>query len=333
MELFETLKRLTMAWGPSGCEGEVSALIEELAAPYADEVRRDTLGNLIVHRKGPGAKLMLAAHMDSLGVVVTHIDEKGFARFSKVGGIELPAIYQTSVRFQNGVRGIIAVNEDKEGKELALNDLYLDIGAKSRAEAEKLILPGDMAVFGGEAYEAGGRIVAPYLDNRVGCLVLLMALEAVREPANDLYFVFTVQEEVGTRGARTAAYGVAPDWAAAVDVTGSDDVPEAVHGCSTVLGGGAAIKVMDHSVICHPEMVERLTRLAAEKRIPAQRDVLRCGGTDAGAIYGSRGGVITGGISIPCRYMHTTTEMVDRSDIQACAGLVTALAESELPKL
>ena len=175
-------------------------------------------------------------------------------------------------------------------------------------------------------------MISPYIDNRISCLVLLMAMEKLGKVENDLYFVFTSQEEVGLRGAKTAAWGIDPDYGIAVDVTPADDEPGSKHLVSSVFGGGAAVKVMDGSVICHPQVVERLMKLADEKGINAQRDVIRAGGTDAGAIHMTRSGVYTGGISIPCRYVHTPTEMVDKSDVKACADLVAAFAETKLEK-
>ena len=149
---------------------------------------------------------------------------------------------------------------------------------------------------------------------------------------NDLYFVFSVQEEVGIRGAKTAAWGVDPDYGIAVDVTPADDEPGSKHLVSSKLSGGAAVKVMDGSVICHPVVVEKLMKLAEEKGVKAQRDVIRAGGTDAGAIHLTQGGVYTGGISIPCRYVHSPMEMVDKNDVKACAELVAAFAEAKLEK-
>ena len=189
---------------------------------------------------------------------------------------------------------------------------------------------GDTAVYDTPAFRTGGRIFSPYLDDRIACVVLLMAMERLVKRENDLYFIFTVQEELGLRGARTAAYGVDPDYGIAVDVTDSDDIPEAPHDCSSVAGGGAAIKVMDGSVICHPAMVAKLEALAKAQHIPFQRDVLRFGGTDAGAIHQTRGGVCTGGISISTRYVHSPMEMADVGDVEACAALVAAYAQSKL---
>jgi endoglucanase len=330
MDILKLLQTLNACHGPSGDEGGVAETIAALAAPHAHEHWVDPMGNLIVHRRGQGAKVLFAAHMDSIGMIVTHIEEEGFLRFGKVGGLDLTALLYTPVRFANGARGLIAADQDADKKKLGVEDLFIDIGAKSRQETEGLVHIGDTAVFDAPTFAAGERIVSPYLDNRISCAVLLEALERLEDSPNDLYFVFTAQEEVGTRGAKTAAYAVDPDYAVAVDVTLSDDVPGAKHSGSSVQGRGAAVKVMDSSVICHPKMVEQLTALAREQDIPFQSDVIRSGGTDAGPIHVSRAGVYTGGISIPCRYIHTPTEMVERTDVEACVRLVTAFAQTKL---
>lgn len=332
MEIFDTLKALSAAHGVSGDEGEICALIRSLAEPYADDITVDAMGNLLVHKAGPGPKLMFAAHMDSIGIVATHIDEKGFVRFGKVGGVEPCGIAQANLRFRSGRMGVVSVKEPQADKAFKLDDLYLDLGAKDKAEAETWVCPGDTAAFTGAVYQNGDCIVAPYLDNRAGCLVLLLALEQLKNAVNDITFAFTVQEEVGLRGAKTAAFAVEPDYAVVVDTTDPCDVPDSLMSGNTVLGGGAAVKVMDSSVICTPKMVEHLMNLAKEKGITAQKDILKSGGTDAGPMHSTRTGAVTGGISIPVRYLHTPTEMANINDIKACARLVLALAESELPK-
>lgn len=333
MDIIKTLNSLNACHGPSGDESEIAAAIGRLAAPYADKCKTDTLGNLIVRRKGKGPKLMFSAHMDSIGFIVTHIDEKGFLRFGKLGGLHAPDLLATPIRFKNGVRGMVVLDGKVEAKNMKLDDLYLDIGAKDRLEAEAMVHVGDTAVYDTPTFRSGDRLLSPYLDNRICCAVLLMALEKLERSDNDLYFVFSVQEELGLRGARTAAYGIAPDYGVAVDVTCPDDELGADHSGSTVLGGGAAIKVMDNSVICHPQMVERLGALAKEQGILSQLDVIRSGGTDAGAIHQTRSGVLTGGISVPCRYTHMPMEMVDLRDVEACAELVAAIAASKLPEV
>lgn len=332
MDMMNTLVDLVSAFGPSGAEKGVATNIEKIAAQYCDEVTRDVLGNLICHKKGSGPKVMFSAHMDSIGLVATHIDEKGFIHVGAIGGVSPQKALYTPVRFQNGTCGLVGASAGSDIGKLKISDLFIDIGASGREDAERLVRVGDIAVYGTRTVDAGGRMISPYMDNRISCLVLLMAMEKLGKVENDLYFVFTSQEEVGLRGAKTAAWGIDPDYGIAVDVTPADDEPGSKHLVSSVFGGGAAVKVMDGSVICHPQVVERLMKLADEKGINAQRDVIRAGGTDAGAIHMTRSGVYTGGISIPCRYVHTPTEMVDKSDVKACADLVAAFAETKLEK-
>lgn len=332
MNLMNVLTRLVSAFGPSGAEKEISQVIEELARPYVDEISRDTLGSLICRRKGNGPKVMFSAHMDSIGLVATHIDEKGFVHVGALGGVGAQAVLYTPVRFQNGTRGLICRDNRAELDKLKVTDLRVDIGAAGGEAAKKLVQVGDPAVYDASTYLAGDRVVSPYLDDRIACLVLLMAMEQLEETDNDLYFVFSVQEEVGTRGAKTAAWAIDPDYGIAVDVTGVDDEPGSRHTASALCGKGAAVKVMDRSLISSPALVEQLMALAAEKGIPAQRDVLQLGGTDAGPMQATRGGVTAGGISIPCRYIHTPTEMADLDDVRACADLVRAFAGSKLKK-
>lgn len=330
MELFELLKDLAGAFGPSGCEKGVRELIAELVAPYADEVTVDVMGNLIVHKKGPGKKLLFAAHMDSIGIIVTHIEQEGFVRFGNLGGLSLRNLVGQSFVFENGVRGVIALSADKAGeKDVSLSDLYLDIGAKDREEAMTMVKLGDAAVYDAPTYLQGGKIYSKYIDNRSGCAVLIAALAQIKNPQNDLYFVFTAQEEVGIRGAKTSAYGIDPDVGIAVDITGSDDVPGATHTCSSVLGKGPGVKVMDSVVICQPQVVKWMNDVAQTAGIAVQQDIMRGGGTDAGAIITTRGGVYAGGICIPCRYGHAPVAVCDLGDLEACVRLTAALAESE----
>lgn len=330
MDIVKTLADLTSAFGPSGCEQEISQVIEGLAKPYVDEISRDVMGNLICHKKGSGPRVMLSAHMDSLGLVATHIDEKGFVHVGAVGGVHPVEVLYTPVRFQNGVRGLVCAPEDADMSKLKVTDLLIDLGAADREEAEKQVQVGDVAVYDTVTQAAGGRAFSPYMDDRIGCLVLLMAMEQLGETDNDLYFVFSSQEEVGCRGAKTAAWAIDPDYGIAVDVCGTDDKPGSKHAVSALCGKGAAVNVMDHSVICHPEVVKKLVSLAEEKGIPVQKSVSRRGGTDAGPIHQTRAGVYTGGISIPCRYVHTPTELVDLGDVKACADLAAAFAMSKL---
>lgn len=332
MELIKLLEILNDAHGPSGDEGNIRDLIENLARPYADEITVDAMGNLIVHKIGSGPKVMFAAHMDSVGFIVTHIEKEGFLRVGRLGGVSTQEVSYTPIRFQNGVRGVFVPEEKTDFGKLKLDKCYLDIGARSEDEAKTMIRVGDTAVYDAPVRRMGSRITSPYLDNRVSCTILLKVLEELEVPANDTYFVFTAQEEVGVRGAKTAAWALAPDYGVAVDVTDVDDTPGSEKSGTAQLGKGAAIKLMDSSVICHPAMVIKLEELALAQSIPAQRDILRAGGTDAGAIQPTRLGVVTGGVSIPCRYIHTPVEMVDLEDVRACIRLVTALTQTVLEK-
>lgn len=329
MELTEILCMLDSAHGPSGDEGDIRAVIHQLASPWADEITADVMGNLVARKKGSGPKVMFAAHMDSIGFIVTHIEKEGFLRVGKLGGISPKDVLNTPVRFKNGVRGVLVAEEKAEDK-LKLEDCYLDIGARDEEQARSLVQVGDTAVYDTAVTEVNGRVISPYLDDRIACAILLKAMEQVGPCENDLYFVFTVQEEVGTRGAKTAAWSVDPDYGIAVDVTDVDDTPGSGKYGTCKLGRGAAVKVMDSSVICQPEVVKALEQCAQDKGIAVQRDIIRAGGTDAGPIHVTRTGVRTGGISIPCRYIHTPTEMADLADVQSCVDLTVAFAQAKL---
>lgn len=330
MDTFELLKRLNAAHGPSGDEGEVRQVIAALAKPFADEMTTDTMGNLIVRKRGEGPKLMFSAHMDSIGFIVTHITKEGYLRCGRLGGVSPKETAYTPVRFKNGVRGVFAKEEKAEFDKLKLDECFIDIGARDEDEARKLVQIGDTAVYDSPVFCNNGKVVSPYLDNRISCVILLRALEQVKVCANDCAFVFSVQEEVGLRGAKTASYSIDPDYGVAVDVTDVDDVPGSQQYGTTQLGKGAAVKLMDSSVICHPELVETMEKVAKAGGITVQRDILRTGGTDAGAMAVNRCGVIAGGISIPCRYIHTPCEMAALSDVEACISLVAALAQTKL---
>ncbi|MEE0944516.1 MAG: M42 family metallopeptidase [Clostridia bacterium] len=317
------LEKLTQSFGPSGRESDITQVIYDAVNGLADEVYTDALGNLIAHKKGDGKKIMLAAHMDEIGVAVTFIDEKGFLRFSNIGGVYVKRLLNRRVRFQNGTIGVIDTEEDN--KELKMSKMYIDIGAESKEEAEKYVNVGDMAVFEGEYKETNSVVISKALDNRAGCYSLIKVLESVKSD-NDLYFCFTAQEEVGLRGARAAAFSVNPDYALAVDVTDTGDTPN----CSKMaveLGKGAAVKVMDRSIICNSEVRSTLIELAKKNKIPYQLEVMTDGGTDAGAIHTSRDGVKAGGVSIPTRYIHSPSEMINRKDLDASIQLIKGFCE------
>lgn len=333
MDLFHTLQTLNSAFGPSGDESGIASIICDLAKTIVDEITVDVMGNVICHKKGSGPRVMFAAHMDSLGFVVTHIEKEGFLRVASLGGINAKRVMYTPVRFKNGVKGLVSVDNGVATDKIGMDDLYLDIGAASREEAEKKISLGDIAVYDTPVNDVNGFFISPYLDNRISCAVQLLAMEKLGHSDNDLYFVFTTQEELGLRGAKTAAYAIDPDYGIVLDVTGSSDTPNVKHTDSSVQGKGASIKVMDHSVICHPEVVKQLEQLAKDNAIPYQKTIKRTGGTDAGAMQPTRAGVRVGGICVPCRYTHSPTECVRASDALACVDLVCAFAKARLEKV
>lgn len=327
------IQQLTEAFGPSGYETEVTALIKSMIENDVDEIQTDVLGNLIAVKKGTedGHKIMFAAHTDEIGIVVTHIDDKGFLRFASVGGVGVSTLVGNRVRFAGGTIG--AIHQEKgDWKELSLDKLYIDIGAESKEEATKQVRLGEFGIFHREFTDLGNRLIAKAMDDRIGCAILVEAIKQVKSPKNTLYFVFTTQEEVGLRGARVASYGIDPDLGIALDVTITGDTPEARR-MEVSLGNGAAIKVKDSSLIVHPKVKDLLVDLAEENKIPYQMEVLEFGGTDAGAIHLNKTGVPSGTISIPTRYVHSPSEMVDIRDVEACLKLVVALADRDLSSI
>lgn len=308
------LRKLISPVAVSGRESAVSEIIAELAAPFC-ELARDRMGNLVVHKPGYGRRVMVAAHMDSIGVMVTYIDDKGFARFASLGGMRLVPMIGQRVIFENGVVGVICAERGIEVKDLKPEHLYIDTAGQT-------VAVGDTAAYCGEPVFAGKKVISPYLDNRLGCAVALRALELLRDTENELFFVFTVQEEVGCRGARPAAFTIQPDLAFAVDICDVPDVPCKKKPNALTLEGGPVIKLMDANVIAHPEAVSVLEQAGEDLGIRTQRLVTDAGGTDAGAIIGSRGGVPTGSLAIPIRYTHCPNELGDLEVAENCARLL-----------
>ncbi|WP_125114652.1 M42 family metallopeptidase [Agathobaculum sp. Marseille-P7918] len=327
-KVFDLWNEVGGAFGPSGREDAVREAIAAIAGEYIDDVTTDALGNLICRKKGSGKKVLFAAHMDSIGVVATYIDEKGFIRFSQVGGLFKGDLINIMVRFANGTRGVISYEEKTPFKDLTLDNLFIDIGAKDRADAEQQVQVGDFAVFEAPRFEQNGVLCGPYLDNRIGCVTLLRAMEQIGETDNDLYFVFTAQEEVGLRGAGAAAFAVQPDVAIAVDVTDTGDLPERKTPMAVDMGKGPTVKVMDRSVICTPAVCAALEQAAADCGVATQREILQFGGTDTAALQKARAGVQAGAVSIPTRYIHSPSEMCAVSDVEDAAKMLARFAVS-----
>jgi len=324
------LTKLTEAYGPSGSEGPVRELIRKEVEPYVDEIRVDALGNLICLKKGTGGKkVLLDAHMDEIGLMVTHIDKDGFLRYGTIGGVNPFISLGQRVYFENGTFGVIGSERVDDPKDLKTEKLFVDIGAKNKEEASAKVKVGDSAAFFQPAVCLGSRFVAKALDDRAACAVLIETLKRVGETAHDIYAVFATQEEVGLRGARVAAFGIEPDVGIAIDVTRTGDTPKSIT-MDVSLGAGAAIKVKDSSLICTPALRDYMVKMAQEKGIRYQMEVLEAGGTDSGAIQMTKAGIPAGVISIPCRYIHSPCEMVDLDDVEECVKLTVALCQSPL---
>jgi len=322
--MFELIKKLAGISGVSGDESRIADAIEAYARPYADEIKRDTLGNLIVHKKGEGKRIMFCAHMDTIGIIATYVEKEGYVRFSPVGGISPYTLADRAVVFSNGVHGVITKEDSVKFKDLKMSDLYVDVG-------DSRVSVGDTATFYGETVMLDNdKICSPYLDNRACCAIMLRALENLKDIKNDCYFVFTSQEEVGLRGAYTSTYEVEPEFVYAVDVTLTGDVIKPEYKSDLKLGGGAGIKIMDDSVIASKRAVDLAVECAKERGILTQLDIITGGGTDAGAAQSVKGGAYTGGISLPVRYIHTPVETANFKDADECVRLICAICQKEL---
>jgi putative aminopeptidase FrvX len=327
-----TIKKLVEAFGPSGSEHQVRALIRDEIAGLADEVRTDVVGNLIALKKGiSGVKVMLSAHMDEIGVIVSYVDEKGFARFSPIGGVRPLYEVMGRVLFENGTVGVIGVEKmDKANEVPPLDKLYIDVGASGREDCPVVV--GDVACFLRPMVEVGGHLTSKAMDDRIGCAVLVQTMRDLASSPHDVYFVFSAQEEVGLRGATTSAFGIEPDVGIAVDVTLSLDTPEPMARMAVALDRGPAIKVKDGGMLATPWVKDWMVETAEASGIPYQLEVLVGGTTDARAIQTTQAGVPAGCLSIPTRYVHSPSETVSTSDVLNSVKLLVALLSGAVPR-
>jgi len=318
--MLELTRKLVESWGPSGYEHRIRDLIREEVAALSDEITVDGLGNLICRVGSGGVKVLIAAHMDEIGLMANYQEpESGYLRFTNLGGLRQDTLNGNRVQFEDGTVGVIAV---QEGGGKALGDFYIDVQDDSGGNATPV---GQPAGFMREMQMRGARIVAKSLDDRIGCVVAIEAMRRLeRSTPNELYFAFTVQEEVGLRGAKTAAQGLHPDVGIAIDVTGSGDQIRG-HKMQVKLGGGAAIKVHDPGLVVPAAIKNWMIERCEADGIPYQLELLAGGTTDASAIQMADAGVPSGCISIPTRYLHTTSETVDIGDVNACIDLLSAL--------
>ncbi len=341
-ELFKTLSELCEIDGVSGDEGRVRAYIERAVAGYADEVRTDRLGNLAVLKKSRSgsAPRMLAAHMDEIGFIVSSVTEEGYLRVAAVGGFDTRVTLGKRVRVDAesgviyGVTGVCPVHlssDDQKKKAPKIEALAIDIGAKSREEALKLVRVGDFVAFATEpAFYGDGRFKAKAIDDRVGCAVMIELLKQRVEPARDTWFLFTTREEIGGAGAKVSSFALAPAEAMVLEGTTAADVA-GVSGDKRVCvqGKGVVVSYMDRSAVYAPDTFRRLCKLAEENGIPYQTKMMVAGGTDAGSIHVSRDGIPCSGLAAPVRYIHSPVSSVRLSDCEAMYALAARCVSAE----
>ncbi len=338
---FDLLKKLCETPGVPSREEQIRTLVVGELTPLVDSVSVDVMGNVIGVKKGNGngPRVMLAAHMDEIGFIVKHIDDKGFIRLQPLGGFDARVLVAQRVyvhgfagerllgALQPAAKPTHLLTDAERSQPPKLDDLFVDLGMTGDEVKAKVEI-GDPVTLARTAEIIGGNVTSKTLDNRLSVFIMLEALKVLGAHECEILAVATVQEEVGLRGVATAAFALQPDIGIALDVTLAGDYPGgAEQDRITRLGGGAAIKIMDGSLICHPKLVRHFRDVAEAKGIPHQLEVLPRGGTDAGGIQRSRGGVPSFTLSTPCRYVHTVNETASIADIEACITLLARWLE------
>ena len=335
--MISKLKDLCALSGIPGCEDEVRDYIINHAKTHTEDIIVDVLGNVIVTKKGnktPKEKLALCAHMDEVGVIVTGITDDGYLKFSNAGGIDSRVVLGKAVLIgKNKIRGIIGckaihiVKEKDREKPLEFDEMYIDIGIDTREKAEKLISLGDAGVFDEDIHEFGnGYIKAKAIDDRLGCAVLLEMIE--KQLPVDCTFIFTVQEEVGLRGAYTAAYRTAPDIALIIEGTTAADLPSVAENKKICkVGKGPVLPFMDNGTIYNKEIRNILIDIAEKNEMPWQTKTYVAGGTDGAAFHKTRSGIKTAGIAAPIRNLHSPANVGKISDMEAVYELTWLFLE------
>jgi putative aminopeptidase FrvX len=323
------IKNLTEISAPSGYESKIRQFIQKEVQNDVDHIYTDALGNLITMKNGATRdckKIMLIAHMDEIGVIASHIDARGYIRFTTLGGVKPVNCVGGRIRFINNVCGVIATEKVTNTTDIPkIDQMFIDVGAVDRDSCPIRI--GDVAAFDRPFVDFGQRIVSKALDDRIGVAILIETIKKVTNNPHQIFFVFSAQEEVGVRGATTASYGIEPDMGIAVDVTATGDTPRGLK-MDIQLGKGPAIKIRDSGMLADPRIISWMEITAKKNKIPYQLEILESGGTDASAIQVSRSGVPSGCLSIPCRYIHSPSEMVDIQDVENSIHLLVKLIQN-----
>lgn len=333
----ELLKRLSEAPGIPGHEGAIRAIITDALSGAVEDIRTDNLGNLIAHKRGSGPVVMIAAHMDEIGFIVSHIDEDtGFLRIHPLGGFDAKTLIaqRVVVHTQRGAligaigsKPIHIMTEEERKKLPEMKDLFVDLGLPANVVKQRVSI-GDPVTMRQDFIELEKVISGKALDDRAGLYIGIEAINRAKQITCDLYFVGTTQEEVGLRGARVAGFSVHPDIGIALDTTLAVDMPGVPKAQQiTKLGGGVAIKLTDSASISHPGLVNAMMKIAQARNIPYQPEILPRGGTDAGTIQMAQEGAAVITLSLPSRYVHSVVETAHRDDIEAAIDLLAAFLE------
>lgn len=327
-ELRDLITDLARPVGPSGTEPQMQAALLDRVRDVADEVFVDVLGNGVAVKRGDGPHVLLAAHADELGVMVIHIEDNGFLRLISVGDVDPHCLPGRIVRFTNGTVGVVGAEAQVKREELGFEHLYVDIGAESGAEARERAFVGLEGVVDEPVREvAPHRLAGRALDNRAGCAIAIAAFRSAAAAGRRVSLVFTAQQELGARGARTAAYRLRPDLALVIDAAPCGDTPGAER-MELKLGAGPAVKIVDATAVVPARVKDHLLDAGKRLGLAIQYEVWPRGRSDAGALQAAAGGVAVGGISYPARYMGTPAVMIDLRDVAACARLAAEAVTS-----
>ena len=340
-EYIKRLEKLSNEFGPPGEEERIRELVKKEASKYVDKIEEDKIGNLYLVKEGDKSKpkVLLAAHMDEVALIITHIHKNGYLRFMTLGGIDPRVLYAQRILImgKNGpVKAYIGatpphlLEKKKEEKSVSLSDLYIDIGVDSEEEVRELgVKIGSKAVFDTKFMKMGkNKVAGKAFDDRIGVSTIIEILKRLKDTNYNLIGLISVQEEVGLRGARAAAWMVEPDYAIILECTAAGDMPGVLeHKMSTIMGHGPAITIADMSMVANPKIVNMLVNVAEERELKFQFKKMLVGGTDAGAIHLAKGGILSGVVSVPGRYIHSPVAIADLRDIKGQIELVEGFIE------